>query len=58
MKVFSLLMMIICITSLTLAIADIFQRMQFTVLDYSILGLVSLIVGAGAHTSAKEARKQ
>jgi hypothetical protein len=55
-KTFSTLMLIICIISFTLAIADIIQRMQFTALDYSIIGMVSLIIGAGSHTSAKETR--
>lgn len=54
MKIFSLLMMIVCVISFTLAIAEIFHRMQFTAADFSIIGMISLVIGAGAHTSAKE----
>ena len=54
MKIFSTLMMIICVISFALAIADIIHRMQFTAADYSIIGMISLVIGAGAHTSAKE----
>lgn len=53
MKIFST-MMIICVISFALAIGDIINRKQFTAVDYSIIGMISLVIGAGAHTSAKE----
>lgn len=43
-------LLLVCVCSFAMAISDILKRMQFTALDYSIIGMVSLLIAAGANS--------